>query len=572
MSVSQRKFTQEFKDELCREVVSRSKAIIDVADAYGVGAETLQEWLMKYREQHGGTDQERNLTSSATAPTLVDAVPLHIANPSVNAFHSAHKTSHSALNRAAAAAHDGSSFDRAPVRIVHLGLGAFHRAHQAWYTDIVDEANEWGIRAFTGRSAGAAEQLDSQDGLYSLIERSGCGDRITLIKSIVDAVDGARVDVLAETLADSATALVTLTITEAGYAVDAAGRPDTTKDAVASDIEWLGSQLGADKLDLRSGPRTALARLLVGLEARRRANVGPIAVVSCDNLAGNGEFTRTALTSVAQLAGASDTLTYLNDHVSFPSTSIDRITPQSTDSEVALVRAETGWDDGSPVVTEPFSDWVISGEFPAGRPEWENAGVRFVDDIAPFERRKLWLLNGSHSLLSYAGAARGHETVAQAIGDPQIRIWVGEFWDEAAHHLNEPHLGIDDYRAALLERFDNARIQHLLAQIGKDGTTKLRMRIVPVLLAERAMGRAGTACIRVLGAWVSRAQTGALPDDTNGRAVAEAVAQDKSAIATLLALIDECLTATDIVAAVTLAAAEFTQNFHHRRNHDHRQS
>jgi len=464
-----------------------------------------------------------------------------------------------ALNRAAVDERGGHPVDRAPVRIVHLGLGAFHRAHQAWYTDAVDEANEWGIRAFTGRSPAAAEELAAQDGLYSLIERSGSRDSITIIDAIVDAVDGARVDILADTLAAPETALVTLTITEAGYAVDAAGRTDAGHEVVASDLAWLRTHLGTHDLDLSSGPQTALARLLVGLEARRRAGAGPIAVVSCDNLPGNGALTRTALMSLAELAGASTLLAYLEEHVTFPSSSIDRITPKTTDAEIALVRERTGWDDRSPVVTEPFHDWVISGDFPAGRPAWENAGARFVDDIDPFERRKLWLLNGSHSFLAYAGAARGHATVAQAIGDPQIRAWVNDLWDEAARHLIEPQLNIDDYRAALLERFDNARIQHLLAQIGKDGTTKLRLRIVEVLLAERADGRDGAASIRVLGSWVAQARADALPEDTNGPAVADAATQGENAVAALLALIDERLTAPDIVDAVTTAAAEFAR-------------
>lgn len=446
------------------------------------------------------------------------------------------------------------------MRIAHIGLGAFHRAHQAWFTDVADEANEWGIRAFTGRSATAAEELTAQDGLYSLIERSGSGDSITLIDSIVDAVDGARVDILAATLADSATALVTLTITEAGYALDSEHRPDLANEAVAADVEWLRRHLVADTLDLTTAPCTALGRLLVSLDARRRADAGPIAVVSCDNLPGNGELTQQALTSLAELAEAPDTLAYLNEHVTFPSTLIDRITPKTTRAEIDLVRDETGWDDRSPVVTEPFRDWVISGEFPAGRPTWESAGARFVDDIDPFERRKLWLLNGSHSFLSYAGAARGHETVAEAIGDPHIRTWVNELWDEAARHLTETHLGIDDYRAALLERFDNARIQHLLSQIGQDGTTKLRVRIVPVLLAERAAGRSGSACIRALGAWTARALDGQLPADGKGPAVADAAAQEGDAVSALLALIDARLTDPDIVAAVTRAADDFTQN------------
>jgi len=67
------------------------------------------------------------------------------------------------------------------------------------------------------------------------------------------------------------------------------------------------------------------------------------------------------------------------------------------------VAKETRWLDGAPVVTEPFASWVISGDFPAGRPQWEQAGALFVDDIEPYERRKLWLLNGAHSILAYLG-------------------------------------------------------------------------------------------------------------------------------------------------------------------------
>ena len=193
--------------------------------------------------------------------------------------------------------------------------------------------------------------------------------------------------------------------------------------------------------------------------------------------------------------------------MTFVSTSIDRITPKTTPADVAAVAAATGWRDRSPVVTEPFHDWVLSGEFRAGRPAWEKAGARFVDDIDPFERRKLWLLNGSHTLLAYAGAARGHRTVAEAVGDPEVRSWVEQFWAEAVRHLPAEGLDLDAYRAALLDRFDNARIQHLLGQIGQDGTTKLRVRIAPVLRAERAAGRDGEAsraCARRLGRRSSR--------------------------------------------------------------------
>ncbi|HEU4756456.1 MAG TPA: mannitol dehydrogenase family protein [Agromyces sp.] len=459
------------------------------------------------------------------------------------------------LDRAALARRAGEPAEPAPVRIAHLGLGAFHRAHQAWYTDVADPAGEWGIAAFTGRSPQAADELAAQGGLYTLLERSADGDAVSVVDSISEAVDGARVDRLVETIAAPGTALVTLTITEAGYAVDADGRPDESNTDVRSDLDWLRRNLAASDFDLSAPPRTALARLLAGVEARRRSGAGPLAIVSCDNLPSNGDLTRAAMLELAERTSPA-TLEYLSSHVSFVSTSIDRITPKTTPEDVAAVARLSGWRDRSPVVTEPFHDWVLSGEFGSGRPEWERAGARFVDDIDPFERRKLWLLNGAHTLLAYAGAARGHRTVAEAVADPVSRAWVEEFWSEAVRHLPAADLDLDRYRAALLERFDNARIQHLLAQIGQDGVTKLRVRIAPVLLAERAAGRDGAASVRALGAWVAAARAGALPADRAGLALAEAAAESRErAVVALLRLVDPALVEDPAVVAAVAAAA-----------------
>lgn len=463
------------------------------------------------------------------------------------------------LSRRAASARGEAAVDAAPVRIAHLGLGAFHRAHQAWYTDVADEANEWGIAAFTGRSATAADELQAQDGLYSLVVRSPAGDDIGLVDSISEALDGARVDRLIETVAAPGTALVTLTITEAGYALDSEGYPDASIPAVAHDVEWLRRNLDGARFDLVDAPRTALARLLVGLEARRRAGGGDLAVVSCDNLPSNGAVTRSGLLGLAELSGAVAVHEHLGRHVAFVSTSIDRITPKTTADDIAAVTAATGWRDRAPVVTEPFHDWVLSGAFPSGRPAWERAGARFVDDIDPFEQRKLGLLNGAHTLLACAGSARGHRTVAEAIADPALREWVDEYWDEVVRHLPREGLDLDAYRAALVQRFDNARIQHLLAQIGEDGTTKLRVRIAPIVRAERAGGRAGAASLRVLGAWVAAARSGRLPADRAGAALADAAAlTGERAVVALLALVDpELADDPAVVSAVARAARDF---------------
>lgn len=427
---------------------------------------------------------------------------------------------------------------KAPVRIVHLGLGAFHRSHQAWYTHLAGDAAEWGIAAFTGRRPDAAAVLAEQDGLYTVVERGEGGDSFAVVSSIVEAVDGADVQRLAELLASPGTAVVTLTITEAAYRLG----PDGTLDTSASDVE-------ADLALLASGarnPATPLGRLVAGLAARREAGAGPLAVVCCDNLANNGTVARNAVLGMAA-AWDAGLAAWIAANASFVSTSVDRITPRTTDEDIAAVRASCGYVDASPVVAEPFANWVLSGDFPAGRPRWEDSGAVFVDEIEPYENRKLWLLNGAHSLMAYAGQLRGHATVAQALADPLCRDAVEKFWDEAETNLSGASAGTADleipaYREALLARFGNARIAHHLAQIAMDGTTKLRMRAVPVLQAERAAGRSGSAAALMIAAWMDYAASVAQVQDPQADGVAAANAlSGPDRVRALLELIDPAL-------------------------------
>ncbi len=427
---------------------------------------------------------------------------------------------------------------KAPVRIVHLGLGAFHRSHQAWFTHRASDAADWGIAAFTGRRPDAALALAEQDGLFTVVERADGGDSFAVVSSIVEAVDGADVQRLVELVAAPATAVVTLTITEAAYRIGSDGQLDRTASDVAADLALLASGNGH--------PTTPLGRLVLALAARRAAGAGPLAVVCCDNLANNGTVARNA---VGGLAGAWDAglAEWIDANVSFVSTSVDRITPRTTDADVAAVAAACGYRDNSPVVAEPFTSWVLSGEFPAGRPRWEDAGAVFVADIEPYENRKLWLLNGAHSLLAYAGQLRGHTTVAQALADPLCLQAVERFWDEAEANLagsgtEGTDLQIPAYRAALLERFSNARIAHHLAQIAMDGSTKLRMRAVPVLQAERAAGRSGAAAALMIAAWMDFTAGGhTLQDPLAGAIAAANQLTGSERTQALLALLDPAL-------------------------------
>jgi fructuronate reductase len=360
-----------------------------------------------------------------------------------------------------------------PLRLVHLGIGNFARAHQAWYTMAADGGREWGICAFTGRRPESAQTLNRQQGLYTLIERGPQRDRLSVIEVLTEVRPSTDLERLVELLAAGETALVMLTVTEAGYA-------PATDDLQAS----------------------LVGRLALALAARQRLGAPPLAVVSCDNLQRNGTVLRERVLDAAERLDA-EAAAWIGSEISFVNTSVDRITPRITEEDRALVEQELGLRDETPVVTEPFSDWILSGGFPAGRPRWEDSGARFVSDIEPWELRKLWILNGGHSLLAYLGLLRGYETVAQAIRDGELVRSLEEFWDLAARLL--PHaeqLDLQAYRHETYERFANPRMGYPLVQIAGDGLGKLRNRVVPVIRAARAAGDDAGPALRIIDAWV----------------------------------------------------------------------
>lgn len=413
--------------------------------------------------------------------------------------------------------HDGRS---RPVRIIHLGLGRFFRAHQAWYTAHAADAADWGIAAFTVRSPRVAEDLAAQDFMYRLIVRGPESDDVEIIPSVVAAHPGTDLDALRDYASRPEVAVITLTVTEGGYGLDGDGDPDVEDADVRADLATLRSG--------GTGIRTVLGRLVVALQARRAAHAGPIAVVPCDNIPGNGGFVADGLTAFA--AAVDPVLAeWMTANVSFVSTSVDRITPVTTDGAV---------------ITEPFSDWVLAGGFPAGRPAWETAGARFVDDIESWENRKLWLLNGAHLILAFAGLRKGIATVADAIDDPRCRALVEDFWAEAVRVLptGTEH---ERYRHRLVARFANRRIVHPLSQIAADATTKVKFRFAAV--AERTLqsGSEPDASARAMAAWIRWNHTAGAETDARAAEI-DAAVRSGDPVRSLVDVVSPRLAASDL--------------------------
>jgi|1048.fasta_scaffold06069_3 fructuronate reductase len=402
-----------------------------------------------------------------------------------------------------------------PERIVHIGLGAFFRAHQAVYTQHASDGADWGIVAYTGRSALLADQLRPQGCKYTLVVKTAEQDSLELIDSVVRVEAAENVADLIATISNPDIAIVTLTITEAGY------QPSS---------EPMSSY--------------AIGRLAMALDARQKAGHQAPTLLSCDNMPDNSEVLRKALL-VAGSALGSDFQEYVGQ-VSYVSSSVDRITPKTTDDDIALVAA-TGFPPAAPVITEEFSDWVVSGSFPLGRPNWESAGARFVAELEPWENRKLWLLNGAHSLIASFGQRLGYQSVDQAIQDVEIRAAVDAWWSDASEQL-PAGLDIENYKQSLLKRFSNPRISHRLEQISLEGLTKHTVRFATVAEESVSKGVMPLGAVGALASYIASLGLGFGLGDSRSQEINKALASN-----------DQVLSVLALISPKLAANAEFVQ-------------
>lgn len=380
------------------------------------------------------------------------------------------------------------------VGIVHLGLGNFHRAHLAPYTAqaMAQDGGEWGILAYS-RSSRIPRLMREQDCLYSVVEIGPGSDRAVIPgvhRSVACGAEGTSTVISA--LADESTKIVSLTVTEAGYCINQrTGNLDTGDAGVRADLEG------------DAPPVTAIGLLAHGLAARAEKGGMPITVISCDNVAGNGDHVAKALRQFSSFSPRFSALAvYLDDAVSFPNSMVDRIVPASTPAHRELAARRLGVWDEIAVAAEPFSMWALEDRFVAGRPSWEKVGVTFTDEVASYEVLKLRLLNGTHSLIAYLGALAGRTTIPEARFTPAI--------EEAARMLIEreymPTLtvpsGLDagEYVNQLFVRWSNTVLADRVARVGSDGSMRLPQRVTEPIRFHAQQGQVPQAiCLTIAG-------------------------------------------------------------------------
>lgn len=376
--------------------------------------------------------------------------------------------------------------------IVHFGIGAFHRAHQAVYTDDAMAAGDrdWGITGVSLRSGDVADQMEPQDGLFTVSERGSGSQRTRLIGAVQRVLVAPRDPAAVVTaLASSSTHIVSFTVTEKGYCRTPAGQLD---------LAMLEPEL-ADG----ATPRSIYGFLAAGLAQRRAAGTPGLTLVSCDNLAENGAVLSVLLNAYLDRVDPG-LAAWFRRECACPSTMVDRIVPAVTDADRLQIADTIGMEDAAAVITEPFRQWVIEDRFAGPRPRWEVGGAQLVADVRQHEAAKLRMLNGAHSALAYLGLAQGHDFVHQAIADPTLRPLIEQLMrHEAGVSLgSDPGLDIDAYAAQLLARFANPALPHRLAQIAVDGSQKIPQRWLEPLAINLAAGRACPATLKALAAWM----------------------------------------------------------------------
>jgi fructuronate reductase len=377
--------------------------------------------------------------------------------------------------------------------IVHLGIGAFHRAHMAAYVDSLLKTNpDWAIIGASLRRPDTRDALAPQDFLYTLAIRDASGTTARIIGSIRDVID-ANTDrqKLIELMASPTIRIVSLTVTEKGYCyAPATGELDEAHPDIVHDLAHPDAPISAPGI------------IAAALKLRHERGLIPFTVMSCDNLPSNGRTAGRIVKRYAELLGDTNYTNYVHS-VQFPSTMIDRIVPATTDADREIVKEIIGLDDAWPIMTEPFTQWVIEDRFPAGRPPFELAGAQLVDDVEPFELMKLRMLNGSHSTMAYLGYLSGHQYVSEAIADPAIyKLIHGLMTDEVIPTLPMSRPDLEAYRDQLLARFANPALKHRTWQIAMDGTQKLPQRLLGTIRASTESGQTFSRLALGVAAWM----------------------------------------------------------------------
>ena len=374
-----------------------------------------------------------------------------------------------------------------PFTILHLGLGAFHRAHQAVYLHQLHQLGDlsWVLAGGNIRAdmADQVEALRAQCGAYTLetvtpqLVRSYT--RITSIKTVIPFEPGLAG--LIALGAQDGTRIISFTVTEAGYYLDAhhqldMGFADLVKDLALARAGQPGNTI--------YGALTAILR------ARMKAGAGKVTLMNCDNLRHNGDRSRGGLLQFIERIGDTALMVWVMKHTTSPNAMVDRITPRPTPEVRERVKRATGLDDPAALMGESFIQWVIEDNFANSRPDFEKVGVEMVQSVAAHEEAKIRLLNATHSCIAWAGTLAGFSYIHEGSLDAEIRQFAFDYvTDDVIPVLSPSPLDLAQYRDVVLDRFCNSALMDTNQRVAMDGFSKIPGFIAPTFRDRFAGGQ-----------------------------------------------------------------------------------
>ncbi|MGQ7843872.1 mannitol dehydrogenase family protein [Granulosicoccus sp. 3-233] len=373
--------------------------------------------------------------------------------------------------------------DSLSAGIVHFGVGNFHRAHQGIYLDaLMNEGRDldWAVigASVMPGDAQARDQLMSQDWLGTVTAQSATTSDSRVTGVMIDYLPPADSAAILAALENPAIRIVSLTVTEGGYFVDAeSGLFDAQHPAIKADATNFDS------------PSTVFGLITRALRTRRNRGQQAFTVMSCDNLPHNGMVTRRAVVGMASLVEPALAL-WIDAHSSFPNGMVDRIAPATGDRERRLVADKLGIADAAPVFCEDYLQWVLEDKFVDGRPRWEAVGVQFVEDVTPFETMKIRILNGGHALIAYPAGLLDIEGSGDAMAHPLISGFLDRVEREEILPIVPPvpDTDLEAYYAAIVSRFRNPHVVDTVRRLCLDGSNRQPKFIVPSIIDRTTEG------------------------------------------------------------------------------------
>jgi tagaturonate reductase len=361
-----------------------------------------------------------------------------------------------------------------PVKVLQFGEGNFLRAFVDWMLHEMNRRELFGGRALVVQPLdhGTVDQLNQQDGLYTLLLRGVQGGEVKeerqVIQSVAQGINPYQ---------------------------DWPGFLDWAKYAELEVIVSNTTEAGIAYLDepqpTDACPSSYPAKLLAFLQRRFEAFDGSpesgLMILPCELIDKNGTKLKQVLNRLAADWGLSaEFMAWLDEHNTFFNTLVDRIVPGYPAEEAEEIQTELGYEDKLLVAGEIFHLWVIEG--PDGyqdRLPLTKAGLNVVwtDDLSSYRERKVRVLNGLHTSMISLGLPLGLETVREAVEHPLLGEYLkGLCAAEILPHVNQPPAERQKFADEVMERFANPHIRHLLADIALNSVAKFKTRCLPSLL------------------------------------------------------------------------------------------